>query len=74
MNKDPLPKGAKKSYDHKADVYSFALTLWSLIKNQTPFKDRKDFMAAYATINVSNSKFLLLLSIFCLHNLLIDFN
>ncbi|KAK2426687.1 Protein kinase superfamily protein [Trifolium repens] len=51
MNKDPLPKGAKKSYDHKADVYSFALTLWSLIKNQTPFKDRKDFMAAYATIN-----------------------
>ncbi|WJX55525.1 hypothetical protein P8452_41290 [Trifolium repens] len=51
LNKDPLPKGAKKSYDHKADVYSFALTLWSLIKNQTPFKDRKDFMAAYATIN-----------------------
>jgi hypothetical protein len=56
LSKDPLPKGAKKSYDHKADVYSFALTLWSLIKNQTPFKDRKDFMAAYATINVSNSK------------------
>ncbi|KAK2372849.1 hypothetical protein P8452_46070 [Trifolium repens] len=51
LSKDPLPKGAKKSYDHKADVYSFALTLWSLIKNQTPFKDRKDFMAAYATIN-----------------------
>ncbi|PNX62547.1 serine/threonine-protein kinase HT1-like protein, partial [Trifolium pratense] len=51
MSKNPLPKGAKKSYDHKADVYSFALTLWSLIKNQIPFKDRKDLMAAYATMN-----------------------
>ncbi|KAI5439005.1 hypothetical protein KIW84_024659, partial [Lathyrus oleraceus] len=51
LSKDPLPKGAKKSYDHKADVYSFAMVLWSMIKNQTPFKDRKDFMAAYATVN-----------------------
>ncbi|KAL5099399.1 hypothetical protein RYX36_003726 [Vicia faba] len=51
LSKDPLPKGAKKSYDHKADVYSFAMVLWCMIKNQTPFKDRKDFMAAYATIN-----------------------
>ncbi|GAU16600.1 hypothetical protein TSUD_233520 [Trifolium subterraneum] len=51
MSKDPLPKGAKKSYDHKADVFSFALTLWSLITNQIPFKDRIDLMAAYATKN-----------------------
>ncbi|KAK2354384.1 Protein kinase superfamily protein [Trifolium repens] len=49
MSKDPLPKGAKICYDHKADVYSFALVLWSLIKNQIPFKDRKELMAAYAT-------------------------
>ncbi|KAK7252896.1 hypothetical protein RIF29_37157 [Crotalaria pallida] len=50
-SKSPLPRGAKKSYDRKADVYSFAMVLWSLIKNETPFKDRKDLMAAYAAAN-----------------------
>ncbi|KAJ1415287.1 Serine-threonine/tyrosine-protein kinase, catalytic domain [Sesbania bispinosa] len=51
FNKDPLPKGTKKFYDRKADVYSFAMVLWSIIKNQTPFKERKDLMAAYAAVN-----------------------
>ncbi|TKY55799.1 Serine/threonine-protein kinase HT1 [Spatholobus suberectus] len=49
FSKDPLPKGVKKCYDHKVDVYSFAMVLWMLIKNQTPFKGRSDLMAAYAT-------------------------
>jgi hypothetical protein len=79
-----LPRGAKIGYDHKADVYSFAITLWSLIKNETPFKDKQGIIAAYGAIRrVCNSllltnfyysyKFLLLLYV-SLHNLLIDFN
>ncbi|KAE9606721.1 putative dual-specificity kinase TKL-Pl-4 family [Lupinus albus] len=51
FSKSPLPKGAKKCYDRKADVYSFAMVLWSLVKNETPFKDRNDLMAAYAAAN-----------------------
>ncbi|OIV94778.1 hypothetical protein TanjilG_12991 [Lupinus angustifolius] len=51
FSKSPLRKGAKKCYDRKADVYSFAMVLWSLVKNETPFKDRKDLMAAYAAAN-----------------------
>ncbi|XP_058775737.1 serine/threonine/tyrosine-protein kinase HT1-like [Vicia villosa] len=51
LSKDPLPKGAKKSYDHKADVYSFAMVFWSMMKNQVPFKDRADLMAAYDALN-----------------------
>ncbi|XP_020202058.1 serine/threonine/tyrosine-protein kinase HT1 [Cajanus cajan] len=50
FSKDPLLKGAKKCYDHKADVYSFAMALWALIKNQTPFKGRSQLIAAYATV------------------------
>ncbi|RHN54165.1 putative dual-specificity kinase TKL-Pl-4 family [Medicago truncatula] len=42
-----LPRGAKICYDHKADVYSFAITLWSLIKNETPFKEKQGIIAAY---------------------------
>ncbi|KAL2333682.1 hypothetical protein Fmac_014895 [Flemingia macrophylla] len=49
FSKDPLPKGSKKCYDHKADVYSFAMALWALIKNQTPFKGMSALIAAYAT-------------------------
>ncbi|KAG4941367.1 Serine/threonine-protein kinase HT1 [Glycine soja] len=49
FSKDPLSKGAKKCYDHKADVYSFSMVLWALIKNQTPFKGRSNLLAAYAT-------------------------
>ncbi|XP_061342315.1 serine/threonine/tyrosine-protein kinase HT1-like [Gastrolobium bilobum] len=51
FSKDPLPKGVKKFYDRKADVYSFAIVLWSLIKNQIPFKERENLMAAYDTAN-----------------------
>nr|XP_004509294.1 serine/threonine-protein kinase STY13-like [Cicer arietinum] len=50
LSKEPLPKGEKKCYDHKADVYSFALVLWGLTKNQIPFKGRSELMAAYAAV------------------------
>ncbi|KAK7250859.1 hypothetical protein RIF29_33587 [Crotalaria pallida] len=49
FSKEPLAKGAKKCYDHKADVYSFGMVLWTLIKNKIPFKGRIELMAAYAT-------------------------
>ncbi|KAF7828826.1 G-box-binding factor 1 [Senna tora] len=49
FSKDPLPKGAKKCYDHKADVYSFAIVLWTLVTNRIPFKGRSELMAAYAS-------------------------
>lgn len=46
---NPLPIGAKKAYDHKVDVYSFAIVLWELMTNQTPFRGRNNIMVAYAT-------------------------
>ncbi|XP_047182198.1 serine/threonine/tyrosine-protein kinase HT1-like [Vigna umbellata] len=49
FSKDPLSKGAKKCYDHKVDVHSFAMVLWAIVKNQIPFKGRSDLLAAYAT-------------------------
>ncbi|CAH8268165.1 unnamed protein product [Arabidopsis lyrata] len=36
-SREPLLIGEKKHYDHKIDVYSFALIFWSLLTNQTPF-------------------------------------
>ncbi|KAI4327564.1 hypothetical protein L6164_020009 [Bauhinia variegata] len=48
MSKEPLPKGKKKCYDHKADVYSFAFVLWSLINNKKPFGGMPGIFAAYA--------------------------
>ncbi|XP_050384130.1 serine/threonine-protein kinase STY46-like [Argentina anserina] len=46
---EPAPKGAKRNYDHKADVYSFSIVLWELLTNKTPFKGRNNVMVAYAT-------------------------
>ncbi|XP_021824159.1 serine/threonine-protein kinase STY17-like [Prunus avium] len=46
---EPLPRGVKKQYDHKADVYSFSIVLWELLMNETPFRGRASIMAAYAT-------------------------
>lgn len=51
---DPLPIGAKKAYDHKVDVYSFAIVLWELMTNQTPFRGRNNIMVAYATAQVKS--------------------
>ncbi|KAI4314876.1 hypothetical protein L6164_027741 [Bauhinia variegata] len=48
MSKEPLSKGEKKRYDHKADVYSFAFVLWSLLTNRKPFGGMPGILAAYA--------------------------
>ncbi|KAM1933678.1 hypothetical protein ACFX15_017954 [Malus domestica] len=48
---EPVPKGSKKEYDHKADVYSFSIVLWELIINQTPFSGRTNIIVAYAAAN-----------------------
>ncbi|CAH2064452.1 unnamed protein product [Thlaspi arvense] len=42
-----LKKGEKKHYDHKADVYSFAIVLWELIANKQPFSRRHTPNIAY---------------------------
>lgn len=49
---DPLKSGMKKPYDHKVDVYSFAMVLWELLTNSTPFKGRSNVMVAYAAAAV----------------------
>ncbi|CAD5325430.1 unnamed protein product [Arabidopsis thaliana] len=36
---EPLRVGEKKEYDHKADIYSFAIVLWQLVTNEEPFPD-----------------------------------
>ncbi|EFH54023.1 hypothetical protein ARALYDRAFT_348178 [Arabidopsis lyrata subsp. lyrata] len=36
-SREPLRVGEKKEYDHKADVYSFAIVLWELVTNKEPF-------------------------------------
>ncbi|XP_062028863.1 serine/threonine-protein kinase STY46 [Rosa rugosa] len=48
---EPVPRGAKIDYDHKADVYSFSIVLWELLTNKTPYKGRSNVMVAYATAN-----------------------
>uniref|UniRef100_F6GWY8 Protein kinase domain-containing protein n=1 Tax=Vitis vinifera TaxID=29760 RepID=F6GWY8_VITVI len=47
----PLPRGAKIHYDHKVDVYSFAIILWELLTNRTPFKGVQSILIAYAAAN-----------------------
>ncbi|KAI6695369.1 hypothetical protein NL676_023079 [Syzygium grande] len=46
---EPCPRGTKRHYDHKADVYSFSLILWELLTNKTPFHGRNTILAAYDT-------------------------
>ncbi|RVW73991.1 Serine/threonine-protein kinase STY46 [Vitis vinifera] len=53
----PLPRGAKIHYDHKVDVYSFAVILWELLTNRTPFKGVQSILIAYAAANVSPLSF-----------------
>jgi serine/threonine protein kinase len=43
-----LRNGEKKHYDHKVDVYSFAIVLWELITNRMPFDGMSNLQAAYA--------------------------
>lgn len=40
--------GEKKHYDHKVDVYSFAIVLWELLTNRMPFEGMSNLQAAYA--------------------------
>ncbi|XP_068654178.1 serine/threonine/tyrosine-protein kinase HT1-like [Aristolochia californica] len=39
----------KKHYTHKVDIYSFAIVLWELITNRTPFEGMSNLQAAYAS-------------------------
>ncbi|KAL6012374.1 hypothetical protein ACLOJK_002861 [Asimina triloba] len=43
-----LRRGDKKHYDHKVDVYSFAIVLWELLTNRMPFEGMSNLQAAYA--------------------------
>ncbi|CAN8277643.1 unnamed protein product [Cochlearia groenlandica] len=45
---EPLQIGEKKHYDHKVDVYSFAIVFWELLTNKTPFKGKNNIFVAYA--------------------------
>ncbi|RZS16980.1 hypothetical protein BHM03_00049062 [Ensete ventricosum] len=40
--------GEKKHYNHKVDVYSFAIVLWELLHNRLPFEGMSNLQAAYA--------------------------
>ncbi|CAN1814218.1 Serine/threonine/tyrosine-protein kinase HT1 [Linum perenne] len=44
------PEGTKKHYDHKVDVYSFAIILWELLTNESPYKGRNILAIAYAAV------------------------
>ncbi|KAL5819409.1 hypothetical protein ACOSQ4_023251 [Xanthoceras sorbifolium] len=48
FSRDPIPNGVKKHYDHKVDVYSFAIVMWELVTNKIPFKGRDNITIAYA--------------------------
>jgi len=43
-----LRHGEKKHYNHKVDVYSFAIVLWELLHNKLPFEGMSNLQAAYA--------------------------
>ncbi|KAJ0236575.1 Protein kinase ATN1-like protein [Hirschfeldia incana] len=45
---EALQNGEKKNYDHKVDVYSFAIVFWELLTNKTPFKGKNNIFVAYA--------------------------
>lgn len=54
FSEDPIPFGVKKHYNHKVDVYSFAIVLWELVTNKVPFQGYESIVAAYAASKVSN--------------------
>jgi len=43
-----LRHGEKKHYNHKVDVYSFAIVLWELLHNKLTFEGMSNLQAAYA--------------------------
>ncbi|KAM0944177.1 putative dual-specificity kinase TKL-Pl-4 family [Dioscorea sansibarensis] len=43
-----LRHGEKKHYNHKVDIYSFAIVLWELLHNRLPFEGMSNLQAAYA--------------------------
>ncbi|CAH8336548.1 unnamed protein product [Eruca vesicaria subsp. sativa] len=45
---EALQVGEKKLYDHKVDVYSFAIVFWELLTNRIPFKGKNNICVAYA--------------------------
>ncbi|CAN6855063.1 unnamed protein product [Brassica oleracea] len=45
---EAFQNGEKKEYDHKVDVYSFAIVFWELLTNKTPFKGKNNIFVAYA--------------------------
>ncbi|OVA04547.1 Protein kinase domain [Macleaya cordata] len=45
---EPLKRGEKTHYDHKVDIYSFAIVLWELLTNCTPFKGMSCMQTIYA--------------------------
>ncbi|CAA7019407.1 unnamed protein product [Microthlaspi erraticum] len=40
-------QGEKKHYDHKIDVYSFAIVLWELLTNRQPFSGIPNILVPY---------------------------
>ncbi|CAI0473504.1 unnamed protein product [Linum tenue] len=50
FSRESLQIGTKKHYDHKVDVYSFAIILWELLTNESPYKGRNMLAIAYAAI------------------------
>ena len=42
-----LRQGEKKHYNHKVDVYGFAIVLWELLHNKFPFEGMSNLQAAY---------------------------
>ncbi|CAH2043106.1 unnamed protein product [Thlaspi arvense] len=61
---EALQVGEKKHYDHKVDVYSFAIVFWELLTNKTPFKGKNNIFVAYAASKVSQPHFSLSVLLF----------
>ncbi|RWW42934.1 hypothetical protein BHE74_00051464 [Ensete ventricosum] len=51
-----LRHGEKKHYNHKVDVYSFAIVLWELLHNRLPFEGMSNLQAAYAAAFKVNTR------------------
>lgn len=52
FSREPLKTGEKKHYDHKVDVYSFAIVFWELLTNKQPFHGVPNICTAYLVSQV----------------------